>query len=84
MILIGLLQKQFFENLQTEKFPSHVIISRKQDLLNIQEIVCNYPLNGVNLTATSIHFSNLEILSKLYFIIRNYHILIDYIFTFKN
>ena len=65
MILIGLLQKQFFQNLQTEKFPSHVIVSRKQDLLDIQEIYCNYVLSGVNLTATSIDLSNLEILSKL-------------------
>ena len=66
MVLIGLLQKQFFENLQTEKFPSHMIISRKRDLLNIQEIVCYYPLSGVNLTAISTDLSNLETLSKLF------------------
>jgi hypothetical protein len=66
MVLIGLLQKQFFENLQTD-FPSHMIISRKRDLLNIQEIDCSYRLSGVNLTATSIDLSNLEKLGKLYF-----------------
>ena len=82
MILIGLLQTEFFENLQTEKFPSHMIRSRKQDLLSIQEIVCNYRLNEVNLTVTSVHFSNLEILSKLYFITKNLHILITYIYKF--
>ena len=65
MVLIGLLQKQFFENLQTKKFPSHVVSSRKQDLLNVQQIDCNYPFSGVNLTATSIDLSNLETLSKL-------------------
>ena len=65
MVLIGLLQKQFFQNLQTEKFPSHVIVSRKQDLLEIQGIDFNYLLSGVNLTATSIDFSNLEELSNL-------------------
>lgn len=68
MVLIGLLQKQFFGNLQTNKFPSHVISSRKQDLLNVQQIVCNYPFSGVNLTTTSIDLSNLETLSKINFI----------------
>ena len=67
MVLIGLLQKQFFDNLQTQKFPSHMIISRKRDLLNIQEIDCSYRLSEVNLTATSIDLSNLEKLGKLYF-----------------
>ena len=67
MVLIGLLQKQFFDNLKTEKFPSHMIISRKRDLLNIQEIVCSYPLSVVNLTAKSIDLSTLENLGKLYF-----------------
>ena len=69
MVLIGLLQKQFFKNLKTEKFPSHMIISRKQDFLDIQEIVCNFRLGGVNLTSTSIDLSNLERLSKLTFIL---------------
>ena len=74
-----LLQKQILQNLQTEKFPSHMIISRKQDLLKIQEIVCTYSLSEVNLTPTSIDLSNLEILSKLTFIL--YFILVQqYIF----
>ena len=64
MILIGLLQKQFFENLQTKKFPSHMICSRKQDLLNIQQIDCKCYLSGVYLTDTSKDLSNLEELSK--------------------
>lgn len=67
MILIGLLQKQFFRNLQTEKFPSHMINSRKEDLLKIQAIDCSCRLSGVNLIARSIDFSNLEELSKHYF-----------------
>ena len=65
MVLIGLLQKNFFDNLKTQKFPSHVIIVRKEDLLNIQEIEC-YDLKKVNLSASkSIDLSNLEELSKL-------------------
>jgi hypothetical protein len=67
MILIGLLQKQFFQNLQTEKFPSHMICSRKQDLSNIQQIDCKCHLSGVNLIATSNDLTNLEELSKHYF-----------------
>ena len=49
MVLIGLLQKHFFDNLKTQKFPSHVIIVRKEDLLNIKEIACDY-LKVVNLS----------------------------------
>ena len=71
MVLIGLLKKQFFENLKTEKFPSHVIISRKRDLLNIQKIDCNFPLTRVNLIPRSIDLSNLETLSKLTFLFLN-------------
>ena len=67
MVLIGLVQKQFFDNLKTEQFPSHVIIVRKRDVLNIQEINCNFHLSGVNLISRSIDLSNLEILSKLYY-----------------
>ena len=64
MVLIGLLQKHFFGNLKTQKFPSHVIIVRKEDLLNVKQITCLY-LKGVNLSASkSINLSNLEKLSK--------------------
>ena len=65
MVLIGLLLKHFFDNLKTQKFPSHVIIVRKEDLLNVKEIEC-YDLKGVNLSASkTIQLSNLETLSKL-------------------
>ena len=65
MVLIGLLQKHFFDNLKTQKFPSHVIIVRKEDLLNIKEIEC-FNLKGVNLSASKTIdlSSNLEPLSK--------------------
>ena len=68
MVLIGLLQKHFFDNLQTQKFPSHVIIVRKEDLLNVKQIQC-YNLKGVNLSASkTTDLSNLETLSmSLYF-----------------
>ena len=65
MILIGLLQKHFFDNLRTRKFPSHVIIVRKEDLLNVKEIQCLY-FKGVNLSASkTFDLSNIETLGKI-------------------
>ena len=65
MVLIGLLQKHFIDNLKTQKFPSHVIIVRKEDLLNVKQIQC-FDLKGVNLSAfNTINWSNLETLGKL-------------------
>ena len=67
MVLIGLLQKNLIENLQTEKYPSHVIRVCKQDALNIKQIKFPYNINGVNLTdSSSIDLSNLESLSKMF------------------
>ena len=52
-------------NLETQKFPSHVIIVRKDDLLNVKEIEFHY-LKEVNLSASqTTDLCNLEILSKL-------------------
>ena len=59
MVLIGLLQKNFFE-----KFTCHLISVRKQDLLNVQKVVFNYDEIGVNLTNESI-LCNVEDLSKI-------------------
>ena len=67
MVLIGLLQKHFFDNLKTEKFPSHVITVRKHDILDVKEITC-YHLHGVNLSSTTIDLSNLQSLCKLFYI----------------
>ena len=65
MVLIGLLQKHFFDNLETQKFPTHVIIVRKEDLLNIKEIEC-LNLKRLNLSSSkTIDLSKLETLSKL-------------------
>ena len=69
MVLIGLLQKQFFDNLKTQKFPSHVMTVRKEYVLKIQEIIFDY-LYGVNLTSTTIDLSKLEKLSKFTYILR--------------
>ena len=67
MLLIGLLQMHFFDNLITQKFPSHVIIVRKEDLLNVKRIQC-FNLKGVNLSASkSIDLSNLETLCNFIF-----------------
>ena len=70
MVLIGLFQKHFFDNFRTQKFPSHLIFVRKEDLLNVKKIKC-CNLKAVNLSASkSIDLSNLETLSKLiYFFI---------------
>ena len=65
MVLIGLLQKHFFDNLITQKFPNHVIIVRKEDLLNVKQIAC-FNFKVVNLSASkSIDLCNIETLSKL-------------------
>lgn len=68
MVLIGLLQKYFFDNLKSEKFPSHVIEVRKKDLLNIKQISLFYSVDELNLTdSSSIDLSNIERLSKIFF-----------------
>ena len=69
MVLIGLLQKHFFHNLKTQKFPSHVIIVRKEDLLNVKQIY-SYNLKEVNLSASkTTDLSNIETLSNfIYFL----------------
>ena len=63
MVLIGLVQNCFFENLKTKKFPSLVINVRKQDLMKIRQIDFLYKLIEVNLTASK-ELSNLEILRE--------------------
>ena len=50
MILIGLLGKCFFEQLESEKFPSPVISFFKKELSNIKQICFYYNVNEVNLT----------------------------------
>jgi hypothetical protein len=62
-ILIG---RYFFYNLKTQKFPSHVIFVRKEDLLNVKQIKCFY-LHKVNLSAAkSIDLCNIETLGKFF------------------
>ena len=63
MVLIGLLVTHFFDNLNNQKFPSHVISVRKQDTLSIKKILCNC-INKINLNAKTIDLSNLERLCK--------------------
>ena len=66
MVLIGLLQKYFFKNLQNETFPSNVIRVCKQDILNVKHIKFYY-IDEVNLTdLSSIDLSNLESLCKIF------------------
>lgn len=68
MVLIGLVYKHFFENLETQKLPNHVIQVRKKDLTNIQQISFKYTFNGVYLNSSSIDLTKLEKLSKLIFL----------------
>ena len=65
MVLIGLLQKYFFENLQIKKYPCYVIRVCKNEASNIKQINFSYKVNGGNLTdSSSIHLSNLQSLGK--------------------
>ena len=51
MLLIGLLNKYFNDNLFN--VPNHVIYVGKQDVLNIQSIFFSYDYSAVNLTSSS-------------------------------
>ena len=51
MVLIGVLYKNFIDNLLN--FPNHVIRVCKQDILNIQTIYCTHLYSEVNLTSSS-------------------------------
>ena len=72
MVLIGLLQRHFLENLEYQNFPSHVIIVRKEDLLYFKKIEY-YNLKGVKLSASKmIDLSNLEELGKFILLLINH------------
>lgn len=63
---MGLFDKFFFENLNSQKFPSQLISVRKQDLLAIQHISFHYEIDEFYLTNSSkIDLSNLKNLSKI-------------------
>ena len=64
MLLIGLLNKYFMNNLF--KIPAHVIYVDKQDVLNIQDIFFSFDYSAVNLTSSSaFDLSKLVYLCKL-------------------
>ena len=51
MVLIGLIQKFFFENLNnTQELSNYLIHVSRKDLLNVRSITCHYAVSGVNLT----------------------------------
>lgn len=65
MVLMGLFDKFFFENLNSQKFPSQVISVHKQDLLAIQHISFHYEIDEFHLAyASKIDLSNLKSLSN--------------------
>jgi hypothetical protein len=67
MVLIGLIQSNFFENLETKEFPNHVIQVSKQDLLKFETVSFNADqMKRVNLTYSKIDLSNVKCLSKLF------------------
>ena len=73
MVLIGLLLKYFFENIQSLQFPNHFIRVSKQALLEIKGIIFKYNyIRAISLTNSSIDLSKLEYLSKQNFKCR-YH-----------
>lgn len=70
MILIGLIQKCFFENMNnTQESPNHLIRVSRQDIFNIRNITCHYAMGGVSLTYFPLQ---LERLGKS--ILVNFHI----------
>lgn len=73
---MGLFDKFFFENLNSQKFPSQVISVRKKDLFAIQHISFHYEIYEFYLTKSSkIDLSNLKSLSNDFLTI---------LFNFKN
>ena len=64
MFLICLLYKNFCDNLNDQKLPSHVIHVYKQDITKIKRIDFCYSVSGINLTNSSIDLSKLLSLSK--------------------
>lgn len=63
MVIIGLLFKNFIENLSN--FPSQIIQVTKQDVSNIESISFEYDFRAVELTNSTIDLSRLRLLSKL-------------------
>ena len=63
MVLIGLIYKNFMENMQN--FPNHVIEVRKQDISNLFSIVFKHHYSRINFNSSStIDLNNLFSLSK--------------------
>jgi hypothetical protein len=90
MILIGLIQKYFFENMNnTQESPNHLIRVSRQDIFNIRHITTHYAMSGVNLTYCPIYLPlQLERLGKsiflsIYFILYNKKLLFYYSLTWK-
>ena len=67
MVLMRVLEQCFYKHLTCEKFPSHVICFRKQDIFNIDSISLNYNMSEVNLTNSSslIDLSKVNYLCKI-------------------
>ena len=67
MVLIGLIQAIFLDNLETKrKLPEHVIRVSKHDILKYKAIYCYMDVNRVDLTSSEIDLSNLTTIGKLF------------------
>ena len=66
MVLISLIEKYFFKNLETITFPSHVIQVTKQNLLKCESITFYQQVKGVDLTCSKADLSSLKYLCKLF------------------
>ena len=66
MVLIGLINECFFENLNNTQEPSnHLIRVSRSHLLNVRSIYCHYAMSGVNLMYSPIYLPlKLEKLGK--------------------
>ena len=84
MVLIGLLERNFLENLSEEKCPNHLIFVSKRDVLNIQEIYLPIFIRGIKLTYPSIDLSKLEkICKQISLFIKNKYKHFKYFIIFK-
>ena len=71
-MLINSIRERFFDHLQTQQYPNHVINIRKQDLLNIKTFSYSGFARELNLSNCSTYLSNLETLSKNSNILNSY------------
>ena len=64
MVLIHLVYELFCYNLTSQKYPSHVINVRKQDIFRFKKLVFLHSASRINLNGSLVDLSKLEYLRK--------------------